>query len=257
MGISRTIYGFCFLALFCAALDAKPSKTLLQLRRDADPALADPKWEVIGQAYGNAVFFSNMKLPSTSKLPGPWRIRTELGGAVFDVDDRNLVLVSEEDADGNRRASDGYESIFAKVGMSFPFGFQTDIGLTQTMSDLKTTSIHGHAVFQAFDFAEIIYTDMIPSLAISASYLHVMTGAAVSGLTGQILIGSYHRYWLAQVNYIFQASYIMIKDVSPSYSYMNFRHGLSSTWPLYEGVTLTANLYYRPLEASVSLGYQF
>jgi hypothetical protein len=233
-------------------LVAKPSEALLQGLRDNQESFS-----IFGKAYGDAVFFSGFRGPSTSKVAGPWRLRTELGASVFDVNDQVMVDFSTPGEDDLRRSPDGYQGVFLKSGMSFPYGFQLDLAVNHVATQIKATSASLHLTYQAFDFSEIVFTDMIPSIALSTSYFYNLSGGKVSGFTQQLLIGSYHRYWLAQVNYILQVSRISLTGINPGFSYFKVRHGISSTWPLFEGLTLTTNLFYPRLEAAVALGYQF
>ncbi|TVQ78038.1 MAG: hypothetical protein EA369_07960 [Bradymonadales bacterium] len=228
-----------------------PSEDLLQLRR------GQTDFSSYAQAYGDAVYFSGLRAPTTSKLPGPWRFSAQAGASVFDVNDPVLIDISPPGDDDLRRVSDGYKSVSAKFGMSFPLGFQLDLGVSHVLTQISSTSLQAHLNFQAFDFANVVYTDMVPSISFSTSFLYNLAGANTYGLSAQMLLGSYHRNWLAQVNYILQLSRISLTGVSPNYSYFRLRHGLSSTWPLYEGLSLTSLLFFPRVEAGVSLGYLF
>lgn len=230
-----------------AALDAN--------RLDILQSQNDPAFEESAKAFVEAVEFSTRQSPRRSKLPGNLRFFMEVGGGAFDVNDK--ILVNFTDAESDPYVPDSFENLFFKIGTGLPFGFAVDAGFTQVLSEHKLNSIHGNIAFQALDFANLVYTDMVPSLAVSSGFNLILSGPSQFSINTQAILGAYHRLWMAQVSYILSFSWVNLTAIRPSYRHWFLRHGLSSHWPLFEGLYLTADMHYKPIEASISLGYQF
>jgi hypothetical protein len=227
------------------------STNTLQLLKDDN----DPEFSRSAKAFVEAVEFSTHKTPVRAKLPGSFSFFLEFGASAFDIDDQALVNILEI-APGER-LKDSLESLFFKVGTGLPFGFAVDLGATQVLGKNKLTSAFGNFSFQSFDFAHLVYTDMVPNLSVSTGLNYVVSGPSQISWNSQVLIGAYHRFWMAQVSYVFSVSWAQLLGLSPTYRAWLMRHGISSHWPLFEGIFLTTNLFYKPVEAAVSLGYQF
>ena len=215
----------------------------------------DPDFSAYAKAFVEAVEFSTHKTPVRSKLPGGFSFYLEFGGSAFDMNDQLLVDVLDIPPGG--RLADSLESIYLKAGTGLPFGFSAELGATQVLGKNKLTSVFADFAFQALDFANLVYTDMVPNLSLSTGINYIISGPSQFGLNSQVMIGAYHRLWMAQVSYIFSVSWVQLNDLTPNYRTWLIRHGLSSHWPIFEGIFLTSNVFYKPIEAAVSLGYQF
>ncbi len=214
-----------------------------------------PNYKAIAEAVSEAVLYSSSKPIMRSKLPGAFRFYFETGVSALDVNDEKIALVSKLDANNERFSPDGYELLHGKMGVGLPYGIIFEAGTTYSLSEHDLGAVFGNIGIQAFDFDRMVVTDMVPSIAFASNVSYTYRGPSAVSFGGSALIGGYHRYWFAQVNYIFQLSYTMLRQ--PSYSKIFIRHGLSSYWPLYEGLHLSTEVYYRPIQVGLSLGYLF
>lgn len=242
--------------IFAALAPLESSKagfktTILQALKNSN----DPDFSSSAKAFVEAVELSTHKTPVRSKLPGAFSYYLEFGASAFDMNDQLLVDVLDIPPGG--RLADSLESIYLKAGTGLPFGFSAELGATQVVGKNKLTSVFADFAFQALDFANLVYTDMVPNLSLSTGINYIISGPSQLGLNSQVMIGAYHRLWMAQVSYIFSVSWVQLNDLTPNYRTWFIRHGLSSHWPLFEGIFLTSNIFYKPIEAAVSLGYQF
>lgn len=217
-------------------------------------------FDEIGDALGKAIDRTLSKPIQRGKLPGSMKFYFEGGVAGYDIDDQNLKEI-DDTADGFQDAPDSFQSVFFKGGTGLPYGFNVEAGFAYAFTDLQMSSVFANVAFQAFDFAKAVYTDMVPNVSFSTGINYTLTGPSAYSAHFRTLIGGYHRLWLAQVTYIFEVAYISLNEPSPSYDLWAFRHGISSLWPLYEGVFLSTALFsevfFGPLEANISMGYQF
>lgn len=219
--------------------------------------IGDPGFERSAKAFAEAVSFSTRKLFTRPKTPGSLKYYFQFGGGALDVKDSILAPLMPQRGDGSRFSPDTFENIYFKAGLGLPFGLSVETGVSQVVSEYSLTGWYTNLAFQAFDFANIVYTDMVPSVVVTASSNFIVKGSSAYSVGGAILLGGYHRFWLAQVSYIAEFSFVNLRAVSPSYNKLFIRHGLASHWPLYEGTFLSANVFYRPIEANLSVGYQF
>lgn len=217
-------------------------------------------FDSVGDALSLAIDRSLSKPIQRGKLPGSLRFYFESGVSGYDIDDVQIKEI-DSTADGFEDAPDSFQSVFFKAGTGLPFGFNVESGFSYAFSDVKMSSIFANVAFQALDFAKLVYTDVVPSLAFSSGFNFTLSGPSAFSVNLRTLMGGYHRFWMAQVTYIFEISYINLTEVNPSYHSWNLRHGISSLWPLYEGFFLSTALYselfFGPLEANVTVGYQF
>ncbi|PIR23060.1 MAG: hypothetical protein COV44_04885 [Deltaproteobacteria bacterium CG11_big_fil_rev_8_21_14_0_20_45_16] len=199
-----------------------------------------------------ALQFSLHRPLNRSKLPGPYKLFFETEGDIFDLNDSQVALATSD-----RFAPDSLKSISLKAGAGFPYGFYLDGGFSYILNSLSASSVFGNLGFQILDFANIVYTDMIPAVSVNVGANYIVDGPAMYGLTSSLLIGAYHRLLWAQISYIFQVSYTQLTDTNPSESHIFIRNGVSSYWPLFEGLFVQQTLYIEPIEANVGIGYQF
>lgn len=205
------------------------------------------------EAVAEAVFFSMHSPDSRVKLPGPWTFNFGGMANINDIDDVNLALTTN-----NLSAPDSYTSGSVKVGYSFPFGIATDLGFSYlASSSTKLYGMFGNLNYQAADFASLVYTDFVPAIGINAGFEYTLSGAEVWGLQGQLLLGGYHRQMMAQINYALQFSHVKLTAGSHTSAHQFVRHGVSTQWPIYEGLTLRQDIYVFPLQGAFSVGYQF
>lgn len=254
MSIPRFLVGLVLVGGFVlpfeglwAALDAGR----LEVLQDQN----DPAFKESARAFAEAVEFSTRQTPNRSKLAGNLKFYFEGGVNAFDVDDKTLITFTDSSADPF--VPDSFENFFFKAGTGLPYGFAVDAGVSQVFTEHKLTAIHTNIAFQAMDFANLVYTDMIPSLAVTTGFNMILSGPSQFSFNTQAILGAYHRLWMAQVNYILSVSWVHLNALQPTYRTWFIRHGLSSYWPLFEGIFLTTTMYYKPIEAGVSLGYQF
>lgn len=214
-----------------------------------------PAFKGLAKAVLEAAEFATSRPIQRSKLPGPFRFYLETGASATDIKDQSVALVSKRDGSGDRYAPDGYESFFGKAGMGLPYGFIVEAGTSYVFKDHKIGSLFGNIAVQAFDFDRYVVTDMIPAIAVGTTFNWTYTGPKVMSVGGTLLLGAYHRYLFAQINYILQLSYSMLR--SPSYNTIFIRHGVSSYWPLFEGLYISTEVYYKPIQIGLLAGYQF
>lgn len=215
----------------------------------------NPNYGTYAKAVIEAVEFSTARPVQRSKLPGVYRFYFETGAAATDVNDRTVAVVSKVDSRGDRFAPDGYESWFAKAGIGLPYGIITELGGSYVFGKHSLASVFGNLALQALDFDRMVVTDMVPSIALATSLNYNYLGPKTFNIGFTGLVGAYHRYFLAQINYVFQFTYGILQ--SPSYKTFFIRHGISSYWPLYEGLYVTTEVYYKPIQVGLILGYQF
>lgn len=216
-----------------------------------------PTYKGLAKAVTEALIFSTAKPVQRSKLPGVFRFYLETGAAATDIKDGDIAFVSKVDANNDRFAPDGYESVFGKVGLGLPFGFIAEVGTSYLFSEHTAAAMFGNLALQVFDFDRMVVTDMVPTLALGANLHWNYIGPSLvnAGLTG--LIGAYHRYWLAQINYILQVNYAHLLAGQLNHSEIFIRHGISSYWPIFEGLYLLTEVYYEPVQVGLMAGYQF
>jgi len=214
-----------------------------------------PAFKGIAKAVLEAAEFGTARPIQRSKLPGPYRFYLETGASATDIKDQSVALVSKRDSNGDRYAPDGYESFFGKAGIGLPYGFIVEAGTSYVFKDHHIGSFFGNIAVQAFDFDRYVVTDMVPAIAVGTSFNWTYSGPKIMSTGGTLLIGAYHRYLFAQINYILQLSYSMLR--SPSYNTFFIRHGISSYWPLFEGLYVSTEVYYKPIQIGLLAGYQF
>jgi len=244
--ISLLFFGENFLAQ-AGGID---TARLKELKDQNSPAFKD-----IAKAVLEAAEFSTARPIQRSKLPGPFRFYIETGASATDIKDQSVALVSKRDGNGDRFAPDGYESFFGKAGVGLPYGFIIEAGTSYVFKDHTIGSLFGNIAVQAFDFDRYVFTDMVPAIAVGTSFNWTYTGPKILSTGGTLLVGAYHRYLFAQINYILQFSYSMLR--SPSYNTFFIRHGISSYWPLFEGLYISTEIYYKPVQVGLLAGYQF
>jgi hypothetical protein len=242
----------CLALCSSTSLAGLPSGGLQNLK-DID----DPGFKRSAKAFAEAVNFSTRMLFTRPKTPGSLKYYFQFGGGALDVKDSILAPLMPQRSDNSRFSPDTFENVYFKAGLGLPFGLSVETGVSQVLSEYKLTGWYTNLAFQAFDLANVVYTDMVPSVVVTASSNFIVSGSSAYSLGGAILLGGYHRFWLAQVSYIAELSFVNLRAVSPSYNEIFIRHGLAFHWPLYEGVFMSANVFYRPIEANLSLGYQF
>jgi len=223
---------------------------LKQLKAQNSPAFKN-----VAKAVLEAAEYSTARPIQRSKLPGPYRFYLEAGASATDIKDQSIALVSKPDGNGDRFAPDGYESFFGKAGVGLPYGFVVEAGTSYVFKEHKIGSLFGNIAIQAFDFDRYIVTDMIPAIALGTSFNWSYTGPRILTTGGTLVAGAYHRFLFAQISYILQFSYSMLR--TPNYNSIFIRHGISSYWPLFEGLYVSTEIYYKPVQVGLVAGYQF
>lgn len=209
-------------------------------------------FSAFGKAYMRSAFFATHRGLTRAKLPGRYRFFVETSGNILDASENEL-----RPAINSGTSPDSYKTASLKFGMGLPYGFAVDMGTSYVLSEIDLSSVYANVSFQAMDLANVVYTDFVPSIAVNAGFNYMTTGPGMYGLQTQVLFGGYHREWIAQVAYALQYTYAKMTDVTPNYSRGFIRHGITSTWPVYEGIFFRQEIFISPLEASFAMAYQF
>lgn len=186
-----------------------------------------------------------------SKIAGAWRPYLEVGYHLYDVDDQKLYRSTS-----SLHSPSSFQTVFGKAGLSFPFGVNLEIGFSQTLSEHKISGIFGMASVQVLDLATTVYTDFVPSAVVSVGYLNTISGPTTFSACGQISLGGYHRQWMAQVAYIFQTQYSLLRE-SVDYDKVFLRHGVTTSTPIVAGLSLTTEVFFFNMGGTMSLNYVF
>lgn len=226
----------------------KIDENALQALKDSNSS----SYGKVADAVLGSAFFATHRGFNRSKVPGPYRLFVEMDGDIFDVDDALVALVTK----GNS-SPDSLKTFSMKTGMGLPYGIAVDAGFSTAVNNIQMTSIFANASFQFLDLSNIVYTDLVPSASVNFGINYFVSGLSGWGFQTQGIIGGYHREWLAQVGYSFQLTYATLTGVDPNHSLLKIRHGIGSQWGIYEGLYFRQDIYILPIEASVSVGYQF
>ena len=206
----------------------------------------------VKEAVAYSIAYPTLQTISRSKLPGAYRYYFEAAININDIDDQTVAPFTTDQV-----TAESYQTAQLKAGTGLPYGFAIEAGLSQIYSEEKATGLNVNIAHQSFDFAEQVYTDLIPAISFSANFQYNFGAAAMYGVTGQVAIGSYHRFWVAQVGYVGQFNYFVLTKPERSFSVFGMRHGLMSYWPIFEGLYLKSELFIPQLSGTLGLGYSF
>lgn len=209
-------------------------------------------FSTFGKAYMRSAFFATHRGFTRAKLPGRYRFFVETAGNILDASEREI-----RPAITSGSSPDSYKTASLKLGMGLPYGFAIDVGTSYVLSAIDLSSIYTNLSFQAMDLANVVYTDFVPAITINTGFNYMIAGPGMWGAQTQVLFGGYHREWIAQFAYALQYTYAKMTDVTPNYSRSFLRHGITSTWPVYEGIFFRQEIFISPLEASFAVAYQF
>lgn len=224
---------------------------------DELPPQDDPEFESFASSLTDALLFSTHRPTTRGKLPGSYRAYFEFGGGATSIDDQRLAFLAPVNDEGERHLDDGFEALHMRAGSGLPFGFGVEAGLGHAFGPSGLTMAHASASYQVLDFAHLIYIDMVPTATLSTGLFYMLQGHHYWGANAQLLLGGYHRLWLAQFNYILQFNYQRLESLDPTYTDISLQHGFSFHWPLYEGFYIENQVLYPHLGANFFIGYQF
>lgn len=187
-----------------------------------------------------------------SKLSGPFKPFVETGGNIFDVNNSQLAFAIDTGF-----SPDSFKNYFVRGGVGFPYGIEVDGGFSYVINDTNFGSVYTNAKYQFLDLVNEVYTDMVPSAAVSVGFNYIVDGPTAWALQSSLALGAYHRFLWSQINYVLQVTYGQITDLNPAQDKLFIRHGLASYWPVFEGIFVTQDVFIEPLEATASVGYRF
>jgi hypothetical protein len=199
-----------------------------------------------------AVTFSILQPESRTKIPGAWAPFLETGYHVNSVNDKRLYLYTD-----SGHSPSAFHSLFATLGLGLPFGLAVSMGITQVISEHALNGIYASLTAQVFDFSNIVYTDLVPTLTIDATVARTLSDPSCSIFTGQANVGAFQRVWGMQFAYIFQTTYSTLTAVDHSNSFLFIRHGAMTAVPLWGGVSLRTQVTLPDLSGTIGLGYEF
>jgi len=202
--------------------------------------------------FSEAIAFSVVQSQNRVKLPGPFRPYLQAGFHLFQVEAEILKAYT---VDGT--ASLFSRSLFAKAGIGLPFGLNVEGAMSQVISENSSTAVNLTLAGQTLDFANLVYVDLVPSVSTSATMTRTIGGPALWNFAGQAVLGAYHRLTLAQVGYILQYNYTILRSLSPSLSNTFFRHGVMMSMPIFKGLFVQTEVFYPSMSATMSSGIQF
>jgi hypothetical protein len=221
----------------------------LEESREAGPA---DTFAQDARLFSEAIAFSVMQSQNRVKLPGPFRPYLQAGFHLFQVDAEILKAYT---VDGTTSLFS--RTLFAKAGIGLPFGLNIEGGMSQVISENSSTAVNLTIAGQTLDFANLVYVDLVPCVSTSATMTRTIGGPGLWNFAGQAVLGAYHRLTLAQVGYILQYNYTVLRSLTPSISNTFFRHGVMMSMPIFKGLFAQTEVFYPSMSATMSAGVQF
>lgn len=199
-----------------------------------------------------AIAFSIFQPESRTKIPGPGTFFLETGYHVTDVNEKRLYLYTD-----NQSSPSTFDSIFATAGVGLPFGLAGSIGFSQVVSEHTFNGLYASMTAQVFDFTNLVYTDLVPTLTIDGTLARTLSQPSCSVYTAQGNLGAFQRTTGTQFAYTFQFAYAVLGAVAHANGHVLVRHGIMTSVPLWAGVNLRTQVQFPDLTATVGVGYEF
>ena len=254
---SRSLFFILILATFLSPFAMRGNSRVtpawdIGALEEAREAGSQESFERDAKLLSEALAFSVSQGQNRVKLPGRFRPYAQAGFHLFQVE---ADVLREYTTTGSAPLFS--RTIFAKAGVGLPFGLNVEGGMSQVISDHKTTALHLSIGGQTLDFANLVYIDLVPAVSTSGTVTKTIMGPSLWNFSGQAVVGAYHRLTLAQVGYILQYNFVSLTALNPSISNSFFRHGVMTHVPLYKGVFVQTEVFYPSMSATVSGGFQF
>lgn len=206
----------------------------------------------VKEAVARAIAHPTLQTISRPKLPGAYQFYLESALNMTDIDDQRVLPHTSDSG-----TVESYQAIQLKLGTGLPYGLAVEAGFSQVYTEERVSGFNLNVSHQTFDFAEEVYSDLVPAISFSGNLQYNLSEAAMLGFTGQMALGSYHRFWLAQVGYIGQFNYFILTDPAENVSVWGFRHGIMSYWPIFQGLYLKSEIFLPVLSGTIGFGYTF
>lgn len=231
------------------------SVDLLKQAREASELSGDKSaFDQEAKAFSEAIALSSFQPQSRAKLPGSFVPYLETGFHILRV---NNTVLKDFVATSSKSTPDFFHGLFLKGGTGLPFGFNVEGGVSQLISEHKSTSVYATVSNQILDFANIVYIDLVPSMTLSGSVMRTVAGPALYSFSGQAIVGAYHRQTLSQLGIIVQYAYTLLTALDPSIGNHFFRYGVMTNIPVIKGTFLRTEVFYPSMSATISTGYEF
>jgi len=217
-------------------------------------AAAKKLFDQEAKAFTEAAVFTNLLPPNQVKYPGNFRPYLETGFHFYAVNNELLANFTDSNSGST---PDFFHAMHVKVGGGLPFGFVVEGALSYQLSKHSGGAASISVGNQIFDFANTVYTDIVPAVCVSATMLRSFEGPPTYAFTGQAVMGAYHRQSLTQFGMIVQYTYALLRGIDPGKGYNFIRYGAMTSIPVWLGLNIRTELFYPSMSGSLAVAYHF
>ncbi len=185
-----------------------------------------------------------------AKIPAGWSYNLEGNYKIVSINDETLspYMTSPESST---------HAFGFKVGAGLPYGFAISAGMNRAFSNNYLYGLHVVASYQLFDFSTLLYSEMVPAVAIHLLASRAVGSPGLYAFGGTLSLGAYNRSWPLQFSYGFSPRYTIFLPVSPVETQWTFTHQASMQVPLWWKIYARMELGYPEFQGNLGFGAEF